>query len=119
MGLLTLGLVIRELAEKGSTLFYSQSTLTRLLKPGGLPAAAQHTAGLDGSGVAAHAHMRVEVRGSVCMHRRFPDTRPLHSLHTAALGGGSNEFAASCNTLMLGCISPISRHLDNTRSTLE
>lgn len=37
----------------------------------------------------------------------------------AALGGGSNEVASSCNTLLLGCISPLALHLSNTKATLE
>ena len=37
----------------------------------------------------------------------------------AALGGGSNEVSSGCNTLMLGCISPLALHLANTTSTLK
>lgn len=37
----------------------------------------------------------------------------------AALGGAGNEVTGGCNTLMIGCISPLVRHLANTRSTLE
>jgi hypothetical protein len=47
----------------------------------------------------------------------FQPARPL--LLRAALGGGSNEVSSGCNTLMLGCISPLALHLANTKSTLE
>lgn len=69
VGLLYLGMILKELSERGATLNYRLSVLTEILKP--------------------------------------------------ALGGGSNELTSACNTLVVGCISPLAVHAANTRSTLE
>ncbi|KAL4437091.1 hypothetical protein ABPG75_004230 [Micractinium tetrahymenae] len=69
VGLLYLGMILKELSERGATLNYRLSVLTEILKP--------------------------------------------------ALGGGANELTSACNTLVVGCISPLAVHAANTRSTLE
>lgn len=58
------------------------------------------------------------------VHRAQGAKRPI-PLHftppcaVAALGGGANELTSACNTLVVGCISPLAVHAVNTRSTLE
>ena len=61
--------MIEDLAKQGQTLHYSNTTLTRVLKP--------------------------------------------------ALGGSTNGVMGPCNTLMLGCISPLRVHVQRTRDTLD
>lgn len=73
--------------------------------------------GLDPSRIAMHTHatlrrLQVSQSGSLNPAVVCPPC-------SAALGGGSNEVASSCNTLLLGCISPLALHLNNTKATLE
>lgn len=91
------GIIIKELAERGHTLSYRNSMLTEVLRPG------------EPSLSAYLCPPRPE-----CPER----TAPAASLR-AALGGGSNEVTSSCNTLIIGCISPLALALQNTRATLE
>ena len=54
-------------------------------------------------------------RGSTLQYRNSALTELLRP----ALGGGGNEVTSGCNTLIVGCISPLTLHAANTRSTLE
>lgn len=103
---------MNELAERGETKNYSFSVLTKILKPG--ERAARRASPSSSPSIPAR---------DVTAWPRHPDghSPPApHPPHThPALGGGANEVTSSCNTLILGCISPLALHTANTRATLE
>lgn len=108
-----LGIVIKELAEKGSTLSYRNSCLTELLKPGGC------WRQRSWSGGACGRPRQKQPARPAALPALLPECSACACPPSAALGGGSNEVQSACSTLLLGCISPLALHAANTRSTLE
>ncbi len=136
LGLMYLGLVIEDLATRGKSLQYNNSELTRILRPGegeqlGGP---WHRCPLgcrvykcfrQGTSVDCLVHTLLRVGFITFLLSSSsplppPPMPPTPNPLAAALGGqGGNALISSCNTLMLGCISPMLAHVDRTRHTLE
>lgn len=125
LGLHYLGLVIEELARTGSTLHYSNTVLTKAgwrwdrgrwlhTRPG--PAWRQSADSCRGR----WAEVAIAGAHVLAPHPIPPrPCRPAVQVLKPALGGSTNGLLGPCNTLMLGCISPLAAHAQRTRDTLE